>query len=144
LLDTSTGFTDGRNVTRTIPTTTKGESILLHQIPGEQFIGIIAQVNQTAGDITASFSRLTETGFDDVYRVSGSWGTPPAGILSAASIVTFEISWDELTGSNINTFGLFNITGNNISAGVGNISVFSYRNFSSLGVSGLGTVYIAG
>jgi len=144
MLDTSTGFSDGKNITRTIPTTTKGESILLHQIPGEQFIGILAQVNQTAGDITASFSRLTETGFDDVYRVSGSWGTPPAGALSVSTIVTFEVDWDDLTGSNVNKFGLFSVTGNNISAGVGNLSVFSYRNFSSLGISGLSNVLPAG
>ena len=143
MLDTSTGFSDGRNITRTIPITTKGESILLHQIPGEKFMGVISQVDLTGGDITASFSLLTGTGFDDINKVSGSWGTLPASAVSTASIVTFEFEWADLLGVGPDTFGILSITGNGLSSGAGNMSVFSYRNFSSLGLSFIPNVYVA-
>ena len=143
MLDTSTGFSDGRNISRTIPITTKGQSILLHQIPGERFMGVISQVDLTGGDITASFSLLTDTRFDDINKVSGSWGILPASALSTASIVTFEFEWADLLGVGPDTFGILSITGNGLSSGAGNMSVFSYRNFSSLGLSFIPNVYVA-
>ena len=130
MLDTSTGFTDGENVARTIPyLDMNGPAIFTHISTGEEYIVVFTRANAASGSVSASYSLLTGGSSGAPIWISGSFTGAAVG--QAIRHIVNVTNWG-FNGDIRNTIGELQVTGSGLAAST-NVSVIAVRNLGESG-----------
>jgi hypothetical protein len=134
MLDTSTGFSDGYNISRCIPIIKTGSVGTVFTVfpRGEQKVVIFARSNSNTGTLGAAFSKLDGVTSDAPKLDSGSF------TCSAGQVIRHVIEigrWRPLPISDFtDTCGFIYVTGSGIVPEA--VTVLAVRNLGDLGASG--------
>ena len=157
LLNTNTGFSDGRNIARALPITAFNTSAFTVMMEGEQKLIILALSNLAIGtntDLSGSFgitfNKLTSGAVFAPVHNTGSWAFNTGGNSLEQRIVRHVVdlsSMGTVSGTNFDATGqpvLISVVGTNMASGQG-CQVTAHRNVGAEGAGktafgGIGTV----
>jgi hypothetical protein len=134
MLDTSTGFSDGYNVSRCIPITQTGSAGIVFTVfpRGETKVVIFARSNASAGTLGAAFEKLDGITSDAAKLDSGSF------TCSAGQVIRHVIEIGRWRPTPISDFtdtcGFLYVTGSGIASTA--VTVLAVRNLGEFGASG--------
>lgn len=135
MLNTSTGFVDGYNVSRCIPVLATGSDNAVFTVfpRGEQYLVVFGRSNDTTGKLGCGFAKLDGVSSDATKFDTGSFTT-----IGAGQVVRHVIDigrWRPAPLSDFSdTAGFLEVYGENI---VGNnVTVLAVRNLGEIGATG--------
>ena len=117
MIDTSTGFTDGRNVVRTLNVDNSGQFVVF--LDGEEKVSVISLSSNSTGTLGFNFEEWDGTSFVVAVADSGSFNTE--GPATRLIKHTADLSNFSIIGDIRNSAGNLRIVGTNITFGTSQV-----------------------